>query len=91
MKKSRKKNMTKGLGTIATLAAGAAGVALLTRSLSSRYELQNKTVLITGGSRGLGLVMAREFGRRGALLAFAPAIQQNWGELPPTCARTGAP
>lgn len=70
MKKSRKKNMTKGLGTIATLAAGAAGVALLTRSLSSRYELQNKTVLITGGSRGLGLVMAREFGRRGALLAI---------------------
>jgi NAD(P)-dependent dehydrogenase (short-subunit alcohol dehydrogenase family) len=34
------------------------------------YELRGKTVLITGGSRGLGLVLARELAREGAQLAI---------------------
>lgn len=34
------------------------------------YELKGRTVLITGGSRGLGLVLAREFGRAGARVAI---------------------
>ncbi len=33
-----------------------------------RYDLHGRTVLITGGARGLGLLLAREFGRRGARL-----------------------
>jgi short-subunit dehydrogenase len=41
-----------------------------------RFELKNKVVLITGGSRGLGLVLAREFAAEGARLAI--------------CARDGA-
>ena len=36
----------------------------------SRYDLRGRTVLITGGVRGLGLLLAREFGRRGARLAI---------------------
>jgi short-subunit dehydrogenase len=39
------------------------------RSLS-QYDLKGKTVLVTGGSRGLGLVMARELVRQGARLAI---------------------
>jgi short-subunit dehydrogenase len=35
-----------------------------------RYDLMGRTVLITGGSRGLGLVMAREFVRQGARVAI---------------------
>lgn len=35
-----------------------------------RYGFHGKTVLITGGSRGLGLAMAREFARRGSRLAI---------------------
>lgn len=35
-----------------------------------RFDLRNKVVLITGGSRGLGLVMAREFARRGSTVAI---------------------
>lgn len=35
-----------------------------------QYNLSGKTVLITGGSRGLGLVMARELVREGARLAI---------------------
>ncbi|MCU1299316.1 MAG: hypothetical protein JWO91_3594 [Acidobacteriaceae bacterium] len=44
------------------------------------YNLRDKNVVITGGSRGLGLVLAREFLRRGArvaLLARDPAELQR--------------
>jgi len=34
-----------------------------------RLELKDRVVLITGGSRGLGLLLAREFGERGARVA----------------------
>src|ERR671939_516727 len=34
------------------------------------YDVQGKTVLITGGSRGLGLVLARQLAREGARLAI---------------------
>jgi short-subunit dehydrogenase len=34
------------------------------------YQFKNKTVLVTGGSRGLGLVMARMLAREGARLAI---------------------
>jgi NAD(P)-dependent dehydrogenase (short-subunit alcohol dehydrogenase family) len=34
-------------------------------------DLAGKTVVITGGSRGLGLVLARELGKRGARLVLA--------------------
>ncbi len=55
------------------LAALGLGGALAVRALVKRgyeYDLRGKTVLITGGSRGLGLVMAREFADEGARLAI---------------------
>ena len=36
----------------------------------TEYNLRNKSVLVTGGSRGLGLVLAREFARNGARVAI---------------------
>jgi short-subunit dehydrogenase len=58
------------------LIAGAAfaGSALLYLTLlkrSQKYTYQDKVVLITGGSRGLGLEMARLLAARGAKLALA--------------------
>ncbi|MEO8597767.1 MAG: SDR family oxidoreductase [Candidatus Solibacter sp.] len=50
------------------LAAGA-GIALMGRP-AERMELAGKVVLITGGSRGLGLAMARRFAGEGARLAL---------------------
>lgn len=49
-----------------------AGVALLAaRRLRARpYDLSGKVVLITGGSRGLGLALARELTGRGARVAL---------------------
>src|SRR5436190_5891967 len=58
----------KALAVIKVTAA-VAGVSLIARTISrkvSEYDLRHKTVLITGGSRGLGLVLARQFTREGA-------------------------
>jgi NAD(P)-dependent dehydrogenase (short-subunit alcohol dehydrogenase family) len=55
------------------------GAAFITKMLAEErlgYTVRGKVVLITGGSRGLGLLMAREFARRGARVAI--------------CARDGA-
>lgn len=58
--------------TLAWTAAGI-GAAVAARQLvrySRSIDLRGKTVMITGGSRGLGLVLAREFAREGARLAL---------------------
>lgn len=60
------KNRTNILGLLA-VAAGACVVKSLVRR-SFAYDFKDKVVLITGGSRGLGLVLAREFAREGARL-----------------------
>ena len=61
---------------ITALATGA----FVLKSTFSRffeYDLKNKTVLITGGSRGLGLVMAREFARQGSRLVLCARDEQE--------------
>ena len=50
-------------------AAAAAGGRALGRWLK-RFDLQGRTVLITGGTRGLGLELARQAGRAGARVAI---------------------
>jgi NAD(P)-dependent dehydrogenase (short-subunit alcohol dehydrogenase family) len=59
-------------GVGAALLAVTGGVALA-RALSRRrrYSFDGKTVLITGGSRGLGLALARCFASEGAQLVLA--------------------
>jgi NAD(P)-dependent dehydrogenase (short-subunit alcohol dehydrogenase family) len=56
------------------LAVGAAGVGALVMARAWRareaYDFNGKSVVITGGSRGLGLVMAREFAAEGARLTL---------------------
>jgi NAD(P)-dependent dehydrogenase (short-subunit alcohol dehydrogenase family) len=53
---------------LAATATAAATAVLLKPSV--RYHLRGKNVIITGGSRGLGLVLAREFLRQGARVAL---------------------
>lgn len=65
---------------IVATAALAAGAALATRSVLRRirkYDLKGKTVLITGGSRGLGLVLAREFAEQGARVAICARDRED--------------
>jgi NAD(P)-dependent dehydrogenase (short-subunit alcohol dehydrogenase family) len=55
------------------LAAAGAGALAIARALyrrSKEYDLKGKCVLVTGGSRGLGLVLAREFADEGARVAI---------------------
>jgi NAD(P)-dependent dehydrogenase (short-subunit alcohol dehydrogenase family) len=63
--------MKASIGTV----LGAVGIYLMTRTAvrrwrESRYELRGRVVLITGGSRGLGLLLAREYARLGAKLVL---------------------
>ena len=62
----------KNRNLILGVAAGAAVFGALSawRRFSGGYDFEDKVVFITGGSRGLGLVLARELGSRGAKLAI---------------------
>src|SRR5205085_10810800 len=61
------------------VAALAVGTALLKSAFDHlrSYDLKDKTVLITGGSRGLGLVMARQFAREGARLVICARDEEE--------------
>ena len=53
-----------------------AGLAL-TRALRPRFTVADKVVVITGGSRGLGLEIAREAARRGAKLGLCARLDDE--------------
>ncbi|MDT7812831.1 MAG: hypothetical protein QOJ42_2747 [Acidobacteriaceae bacterium] len=53
-----------------TLAGAACALAIVARSVRA-HHIQGKVVVITGGSRGLGLALAEELGREGAKLALS--------------------
>lgn len=57
-----------GVVTGASLALLAAGIAV--RARRRRHSFEGQTVLITGASRGLGLVLARQFAAEGAHVAI---------------------
>jgi NAD(P)-dependent dehydrogenase (short-subunit alcohol dehydrogenase family) len=62
------------------LAAAGAGALAIARALyrrSKEYDLKGKCVLVTGGSRGLGLVLAREFADEGARVAICARDNQE--------------
>ena len=73
------------------LAAGV-GALWLARSLRSAgtYDLRGRTVLITGGSRGLGLALARELAARGARLAICGRDPESLERAGASLARAGA-
>jgi len=48
----------------------ACGIAAALKRRRQDFELRGKVVLITGGSRGLGLALARDFAAEGARLAL---------------------
>ncbi len=63
----------------AALALGA-GAAILFKTLQQgSYDFSGKSVLITGGSRGLGLILARQFADEGARLTLVARDEAELG------------
>ncbi|HEY3012709.1 MAG TPA: SDR family NAD(P)-dependent oxidoreductase [Gemmatimonadales bacterium] len=57
---------------------------------NGNYSLSGRTVLITGGSRGLGLALAREMAGRGARLAICGRDPESLERARTSLARLGA-
>jgi NAD(P)-dependent dehydrogenase (short-subunit alcohol dehydrogenase family) len=72
--------------------AAALGTVWLTRTLRSGegYRLRGRVVLVTGGSRGLGLALAREMALRGARLAICGRDPQSLQRARASLSRIGA-
>jgi hypothetical protein len=60
-----------GIGAV----LGIMAVSLLRRKAA--YIFRGKTVLVTGGSRGFGLLLARAFASRGARVVYWPVTQMS--------------
>jgi NAD(P)-dependent dehydrogenase (short-subunit alcohol dehydrogenase family) len=58
------------IGRLLAVAAGAAAVGVVGSRLRPRYSLRGRSAVITGGSRGLGLVLARQLAEQGCLIAL---------------------
>jgi len=84
--------LARGAAAATLTAAGTAvGYKLTARALRGRYRFTGKTCVVTGGSRGFGLVIARKLVRAGAAVAIcardADAVRRAADEL----ARRGEP
>ena len=68
---------------IAKWAAIGAGTFLIANTIYkalNHYDLNGKVVLVTGGSRGLGLVLARQLAAKGARLAICARTPEQLGQ-----------
>jgi NAD(P)-dependent dehydrogenase (short-subunit alcohol dehydrogenase family) len=79
-------------GSWVAAASASALVVLAARQLVKRrsqplVKLRDKVVLVTGGSRGLGLAIAREFGKQGARVALCARDDE---ELDKACEQLSA-
>ena len=76
--------------TAAGVAAGVGAWLLWKRGFGRREDVSGKVVLITGGTRGLGLQMAREFADAGAKLAICAREPSELEWAREELARSGA-
>lgn len=68
----------------------ATGVAMAARK-PKPYSFENRVVLITGGSRGLGLILARQFAEEGANLILCARSENELRRAADQVAALGAP
>jgi short-subunit dehydrogenase len=74
-----KETFMKFAKSAAALALGAGAALLLKRSQQNSYNFGGTSVLITGGSRGLGLILARQFADEGARLTLVARDEAELG------------
>ncbi|MFT2011044.1 SDR family NAD(P)-dependent oxidoreductase [Pontibacter sp. 13R65] len=70
------KKQKKKLWWLAAGAGALVAIRAINRALNA-YDFKNKVVLITGGARGLGLVMARQLAAEGARLVLCSRNEQQ--------------
>jgi NAD(P)-dependent dehydrogenase (short-subunit alcohol dehydrogenase family) len=76
------------------LAAAAAGALLGARAFvrkRNEYDFRGKTALVTGASRGLGLLLARELARAGARVAICARDPEELERAAADIGRFGSP
>jgi NAD(P)-dependent dehydrogenase (short-subunit alcohol dehydrogenase family) len=74
---SRRNNTSDNLLYAALAGIGIVAAATAAVRWSRRFDFRGKVVLITGGSRGLGIVLARQFAQQGARLAICARDPQE--------------
>ena len=70
-------SLSKGLLTVVGVGAGAVWTARMLIRRSRWFSFAGKTVLVTGGSRGLGLVLARRLIDAGARVAICARTEED--------------
>src|SRR5262249_6705042 len=86
--------MNRDKGSLLGLALTGAGLYLAARAIRQYarwYDLRGKNVLITGGSRGLGLALGREFVSRGACVAICARDVEEMERASSDLVRPGRP
>ncbi|HKE03186.1 MAG TPA: SDR family oxidoreductase [Blastocatellia bacterium] len=86
--------MNRDKGSLLGLALTGAGLYLAARAIRQYarwYDLRGKNVLITGGSRGLGLALGREFVLRGACVAICARDVEELERASSDLVRPGRP
>jgi short-subunit dehydrogenase len=92
MKNQQKTHFAINPGVILMSAAGV-GLGMLARGIYNRlnrYDLAGKVILITGGSRGLGLEMARLVSSKGAKVAICARNEDQLAKAEAELQATGA-
>ena len=72
------------------VALGVAAGLIVKRSWRQHWSFRGKTVVVTGGSRGLGLVLAREFAAEGARVALLARDAEELARAEADLRRRGA-
>lgn len=72
-------NNNTNLTWLVSIGVGALAAYVAMKNNRPKYNFAGKTVLITGGSRGLGLVLAREFSKEGAKIAICARDAEELG------------
>ena len=90
MKPGRKQRQQRS--RVAPLLAAAGATLLVARRLRSKalYDLRGRTILITGGSRGLGLALAREMAAQGGRIVICGRDPDSLERAAASLANSGA-
>lgn len=85
-----RKNRTRRMNRLLLAGGAIAAVAAIARFARRPFDLRGKVVLITGGSRGLGLLLAREVASRGAKVAICSRDKATLARAADDLRRRGA-